>query len=317
MGEFVVGANLPWLDYGQDFGASAWQPRGGLARPERRERLRRALGDLAGSGASLVRWWLLGDGRAGLSEDGEGRITGLDDRLLRGRRRGRRGAARGGPARAVRPRWTSSGSPRAGSVNGVRLGGRRDHVRDPSRRARLLERVFAPIAERYGREAAVAGWDLMNEPEWATLGVGTLDPRRSVSRREMRAFLAETAAVFRARATQPLSVGLASARWLSLVDGLDLDQPQVHWYESLDSLDRPSRGRSSPSASAAPCSSGSSRRGAPPCRRERSSRWPARPATPAPSRGPRWPTTAPPTRGPATTPSAPGAAGPPPPSREA
>ena len=29
-----------------------------------------------------MRWWLLGDGRAGLSEDGEGRITGLDDRLL-------------------------------------------------------------------------------------------------------------------------------------------------------------------------------------------------------------------------------------------
>ena len=119
-------------------------------------------------------------------------------------------------------------------MNGVRLGGRRGHVRDPARRARLLERVFAPIAERYGREPAVAGWDLMNEPEWATLGVGTLDPRRAVSRGEMRTFLAETAAVFRARVTQPLSVGLASARWLSLVDGLDLDQLQVHWYESLD-----------------------------------------------------------------------------------
>ena len=235
MGELVVGANLPWLDYGQDFGASAWQPRGGLARPERRERLRRALGDLAGSGASLVRWWLLGDGRAGLSEDGEGRITGLDDRLL---------ADVDASVLALREAglltqfvlvdflWLDTGR----TVNGARLGGRRDHVRDPSRRARLLERVFSPIAERYGREPAVAGWDLMNEPEWATLGVGTLDPRRSVSRREMRAFLAETAAVFRARVTQPLSVGLASARWLSLVDGLDLDQPQVHWYESLDPL---------------------------------------------------------------------------------
>ena len=235
MGEFVVGANLPWIDYGQDFGASAWQPRGGLARPERRERLRRALGDLAGSGASLVRWWLLGDGRAGLREDGEGRISGLDDRLLADVDAGVL-ALREAGLRAqfvlVDFLWLDTGR----TVNGVRLGGRRDHVRDPSRRARLLERVFAPIAERYGREPAVAGWDLMNEPEWATLGVGTLDPRRAVSRREMRTFLAETAAVFRARVTQPLSVGLASARWLSLVDGLDLDQPQVHWYESLDSL---------------------------------------------------------------------------------
>lgn len=235
MGDLVVGANLPWLDYGQDFGASAWQPRGGLARPERRERLRRALGDLAGSGASLTRWWLLGDGRAGLREDGERRITGLDDRLLADVDAGVLALGEAG-LRAqfvlVDFLWLDAGR----MANGVRLGGRRDHVRDPSLRARLLERVFAPIAERYGREPAVAGWDLMNEPEWATLGVGTLDPRRSVSRREMRAFLAESAEVFRARATQPLSVGLASARWLSLVDGLDLDQPQVHWYESLDPL---------------------------------------------------------------------------------
>jgi hypothetical protein len=119
-------------------------------------------------------------------------------------------------------------------VEGVRLGGRHDDVRDPGRRARLLEHVFAPIAERYGREPQVAGWDLMNEPEWATLAVGTLDPRRSVSRRAMRTFLADVASVFRGRVTQPLSVGLASARWLPLVEGLDLDEAQVHWYETLD-----------------------------------------------------------------------------------
>jgi hypothetical protein len=44
MDEREVGANLPWLDYGQEFGASAWRPEGGLAVPERRERLRRELG---------------------------------------------------------------------------------------------------------------------------------------------------------------------------------------------------------------------------------------------------------------------------------
>ena len=233
MSEFVVGANLPWLDYGQDFGKSAWQPRGGLSRPERRERLRRALGELAASGASLVRWWLLGDGRAGLSEDGEGRIAGLDDRLLPDVDAAIEGLREAG-LRVLFVLVDFLWLDMLRQVGGARLGGRRDHVRDPSLRARLLERVVAPIAERYGLEPAVAGWDLMNEPEWATLGVGTLDPRRSVSRREMRAFLADTASVVHARARQPLSVGLASARSLSLVEGLDLDLLQVHWYESLD-----------------------------------------------------------------------------------
>jgi hypothetical protein len=240
MPEFVVGANLPWLDYGQDFGANAWQPHGGLARPERRERARRALGDLAESGASLVRWWLLGDGRAGLREDDEGRLAGLDDRVFADV------DAAIEEVREARLRvlfvvtdflWLDS--PRR--VEGVRLGGRRELVRDPARRATLLERVFAPIAERYGREPVIAGWDLMNEPEWATLGVGTLDPRRSAGRGEMRSFLAEAASCFRARVEQPLSVGLASARWLPLVDGLDLDLPQVHWYEALDSVTRLAR----------------------------------------------------------------------------
>jgi len=52
----------------------------------------------------------------------------------------------------------------------------------------------------------------------------------------MREFLAATASVFRARATQALTVGLASVRWLSLVEGLDLDELQVHWYESVDTV---------------------------------------------------------------------------------
>ena len=234
MAEFVVGANLPWLDYGQDFGASAWRPRGGLAHPDRRDPLRRALGTLAGAGASLVRWWLLGDGRAGLVEDERGRLSGLDDRFfpdvdaaLEALR------AEGLRVQFVVADFLWFDVPRA--VDGVRLGGRRGHVRDPDRRARLLERVLAPIAERYGRDATIAGWDLLNEPEWATLGVGTLDPRRSISRREMRDLLREAADVFHARATQPLSVGLASQRWTSLLDGVPLDEQQVHWYESLDS----------------------------------------------------------------------------------
>jgi len=54
MAEFVVVANLPWLDYGQGFGANAWQPKGGLARPERRARMRRVLGELPTRGASLT-----------------------------------------------------------------------------------------------------------------------------------------------------------------------------------------------------------------------------------------------------------------------
>jgi hypothetical protein len=242
MAELAVGANLPWIEYGQDFGASAWRPAGGLARPDRRERARRALGGLAASGATLVRWWLLGDGRSGLREDAAGRLV-LDDRVVPDLEAALEELTAAG-LRAILVLTDFLWLEPARFVNGVTLGGRREALRDPARRASLVEGVFAPLAARFGREAAIAGWDLMNEPEWATLGVGTLDPRRAVSRREMRAFLAETAAALRARARQPLSVGLASSRWMSLLDGVPLDEVQVHWYESLDpvsALARPAK----------------------------------------------------------------------------
>lgn len=229
-----LGANLPWLDYGQDFGRSAWRPQGGVASAVRRERLRRELGTLADAGARTLRLWLLADGRSGLLEDAAGRPLGLDERVLPDldaliealREAGLRALVV-----LIDFLWFAPGR----VENGVVLGGRRDLVRDPAKRARLLELAFAPIAERCGRAPEIAAFDLINEPEWATLGVGTLDPRRSISRREMRGFLSELVAVVRARAPQPICVGLASARFRPLLDGLPLDFEQLHWYESLDS----------------------------------------------------------------------------------
>jgi hypothetical protein len=235
MAELVVGANLPWLDYGQDFGASAWRPDGGVAVPDRLELFGAELARLAAAGASVVRLWLLADGRAGIVEDPEGRPVGLDEHVLPDLDAGL-GALRSAGLRAhlvlTDFLWFSP----ARVVNGVRLGGRRDHVRDPLLRARLLAEVFEPIATRYGQAPEIAGWDLLNEPEWATFGVGSVDPGATISRLEMRTYLGELAELFHSKASQPLSVGLASARWQPLLDGLPLDLVQVHWYETLDSL---------------------------------------------------------------------------------
>jgi hypothetical protein len=58
-GEFVLGANLPWIDYGCDYGASAWFPQGGLgARPEAQARFERAMDRLAAGGVTIARVFL-------------------------------------------------------------------------------------------------------------------------------------------------------------------------------------------------------------------------------------------------------------------
>ncbi len=230
-----VGVNLPWLDYGQDFGASAWRPEGGVARPSARERMRRALGGVAGAGTSLVRWWLLGDGRCGLRQTAAGRVLGPDDRFFEDLDSAIAALHEAG-LRAIFVLLDHLWLELPSLLNGVQTGGRRLVVRDEALADELLETVFAPLATRYGHEPAIEAWDLFNEPEWATFGLGTLDPRRSVSRREMRRFLGRLAETFRGRAEQPLTVGLARARGLPFVRPLGLDFYQMHWYDHLDAV---------------------------------------------------------------------------------
>src|SRR6185503_9259146 len=70
---FDLGANLPWVRYGGDFGANAWSPGGGLAtRPADQQRVLDVLLQLRQAGVTRLRWFFLCDGRAGIrfGEDG-------------------------------------------------------------------------------------------------------------------------------------------------------------------------------------------------------------------------------------------------------
>ena len=98
----------------------------------------------------------------------------------------------------------------------------------------MVERVVLPVLDRYGRHPGIWAWDVMNEPEWVTFGYGAHNPFRAVPGRAMRAFIDDVTGAAHAVASQPVTVGLASARWLTLVRNSVLDFYQVHWYDRLD-----------------------------------------------------------------------------------
>ena len=67
---FLLGVNYPWLNYGQDFGEGPWG-HCGISVPENRLRVAQDFAEIQDSGATTVRWFLFGDGRAGfLTEKG-------------------------------------------------------------------------------------------------------------------------------------------------------------------------------------------------------------------------------------------------------
>jgi hypothetical protein len=230
---FFAGVNLPWLRYGGDFGANAWQPEGGVARPDVQRRVDEAFARLADSGLTTVRWWVLGDGRAGLRVDREGCPLGLDDFVFRDLDAGLEAATRRGirllPV-LIDFLWFAP----ARIVDRVQTGGRGGLITTPETRWRLHDTVFTRIFERYRRHPAVWAWDLVNEPEWATRGLGTIMPGRGIPQGDMEAFLKELVALGHDWGTQPLTVGLASTAGLRLVRRLALDFYQVHWYDSVE-----------------------------------------------------------------------------------
>ena len=79
---FLLGANLPWVHYGIDFGANAWRPEGGVAQPDERAQLETTFAQLAASGVRYVRWFLFCDGRAGLEFRSGGPQVTIDNRVF-------------------------------------------------------------------------------------------------------------------------------------------------------------------------------------------------------------------------------------------
>ncbi len=238
---FVVGVNLPWLNYGCDFGASAWSRDGGVGRAPCPDALPEALARLAAQGTRLLRWFVLCDGRSGVQWGDDGAPLGLDAFFLRDFDAALALAADHGLA--LMPvlfdfLWFHAARPH----DGVQMGGHAEVVADEDRRRLLLANVVEPILRHAAASPVIHSWDILNEPEWATRGVGAWLEDGGVWPAEMRSFLAEVAERVHALTDKPVTVGSATARWRGLVSGLGLDFYQFHWYDHLEGeapLERP------------------------------------------------------------------------------
>jgi hypothetical protein len=230
---FVRGVNGPWLSYGNDFGASAWHPHGGLSRLEQRAALDRVFEALSASGAQVVRWFVLCDGRAGLHETRDGGMDGIDARLVQDLDLLIRAAEASGVALVLVLLDFHWCHPER-EVNGVRCGGRAPHLTDPALRRRFLDRVLQPILSRYAGVPAIAAWDLINEPEWVTFSWNTWRAGSAVLPDSMCDYIAEAAALVHACTDHVATVGLATAASLPRMRGLGLDVYQAHWYDTVE-----------------------------------------------------------------------------------
>jgi hypothetical protein len=248
---FLLGANIPWVHYGVDVGTSPGRPEGGLhAHAEDAALLRQVFERLRADGVQTARFFLLADGRAGVrfAEDGtpealDGAVFADIEVVLE--------AARGAGIGLVLVLLDASWLGPQATVEGCRVRGHSDTLRDPVRRTALLERVLRPILMRFADHPAVVAWEILNGADLAVTGLGPTPPPRQglggalrrwlglpvespeagaqVSPEQMRAFLCDAVTLVH-RHTRALAT-VSVTRWssLPLVSGVGLDVYGVGW----------------------------------------------------------------------------------------
>ena len=207
---FLAGANLPWIDFGRDFGSSS----SGVRTSGKQANLHARFADLQSRGVHAVRWWLFPGDASEILRDGSGRPTGVDPNVY--------------PdidaalelAETYDLYYTfvifsgPDGIPQSWMTN-------------PSHRAALAD-ALAPMFARYNGNPRVMTWEVYNEPEWAMWN-GRVDDQAIVET------VRGIAAAVHANSDANVTVGSAHINGLSFWVGVGLDYYDAHWYDGMTS----------------------------------------------------------------------------------
>jgi len=257
---FWHGCNYPWSAdgatayYGIDFGANVWGTHVGVS--TRRDQIASDFSRMASLGFTVVRWFVLTDGRAGIEYDDRGIPTGPDPFLFADLDAALDIAGRFATKVLVvllDHRWMFAGVPDAfadpasGALLEARLPHGRAAVLETERgRDALMANIIEPLIRRYGAGGARAdlgahifAFEFMNEPdfiveEWERdLSTKVTRPLKF----EILADLVSQCSAIVHRHTRAFST-MAAARlhnlWAWDDETLGLDLVQVHTYPDMN-----------------------------------------------------------------------------------
>jgi hypothetical protein len=229
---FLLGVNYPYHQYGNDFGGNAWGSYG-VHDPKTYEVVDADFEQLSSMGVHTVRWFVFTDGRAGITFDGEGMPSGLDEFVMQDFDAALEIAQRhniGLNLVLLDHRFVFDTT----EENGVKMGGHGEVLASAEGQEALVRNVFEPVFRRYAGHPAILSWEVMNEPEWVILDAGTVD-RASVSKplnlATFRKFAQMTVDAIHSVAKSYATIGCADAKWAQNWMGLGLDFYQIHYYD--------------------------------------------------------------------------------------
>lgn len=243
---WVLGANLPWICCGNDFGESAWgafgigsnRPCSNGALPSSQE-LRNAFAIMQAAKVNVARWFLFFDGHAGITYDDSGSPTGLDA-VIMGDLDTALAIAKVYGIKIILVlmsfEWMYS------KIEGNITGGRSNVLKSAAMRDALVNNVFVPVFQRYANDNSVFAYEVVNEPEWALVGAG-LPPTAPINGRDLDPVSVDDFSRFVTQVTltaqqyapeQFVTLGSARAQWVRIWQNVGLDFYQFHYYPGTE-----------------------------------------------------------------------------------
>ena len=225
---FFLGVNYPWANYAEDFGVSPSGHRG-LSVPENLSRTQQEFALIRDCGASVVRWFLFGDGRSGFQAE-KGIPLRPDEFLFADVRAALELAKRSELKLClclIDYPWLQdrTGKP-AGHAN-------EQVLQFAAGREAFLHRILVPLFREFREHPALLAWEIANEPEWAIREFHR-QPAAKMHFADFRAFAAEIVQAVHEFAVVPVTLGSASLTWVRAWSELGLDFYQAHFYPVQD-----------------------------------------------------------------------------------
>lgn len=206
---FLHGANVPWFNWGCDFGCGA---QGGVSDPAVRAQLETAFRQARASGVRVLRWWLFPGDPWQVTRDEDGTPRAIHPTVYADLD----AALRLGEAHDLYYEFTLFSGPAQLPTS---------WLWNADQRQRLAE-VLGTLFARYRGQPRILAWDVVNEPEWDIWA-------RKVGWQEVAALVRVVAQAAHTHGSAYVTVGAARLDGLALWTGLGLDFYQVHWYDAM------------------------------------------------------------------------------------
>jgi len=226
--DFFLAVNYPWLSYGRDFGVSPWGY-SGVAVPESRDAVAIDFARIRSSGTSVVRWFLLCDGRSGIRYE-NGIPAGPDDSLFNDVAAALAIASDAGLQVCFSLfdfLWLTIPDKPDPAFPG------RAALQFAGGREALLQKILVPLLRQFRRHPALFAWEVVNEPEWAIPDFQR-SAQAALPLADARAFFADVASAIREEAQVPATLGSARLSWMRAWSEIGLDQLQAHYYPQTE-----------------------------------------------------------------------------------